>query len=342
MASSSGRVPPGGLVLVTGVTGFIGSYIASGLLGLGYRVRGTVRSSDKAAWVTEAMTERHPSADFEAVVLPDQNAAGAWDAIVKGVDGIAHVAGDTTFGPDPNKVITPSVAGLRSFLEAANTTESSVKRFVLTSSNQAALNRTFGKEMLVNGSMWNEEAIESAWRPPPYEEERGWDVYSALKAQTEREMWRFSREDNPKFVVNSVLPSCTIGAIFHENQAGSTAKWVLDTFKDPANHAFLKEFGASHFCYVEDVALLHIGALTQEDVKNERLFGFGGAINFNSWLDVFRKLDPSKPWPENDPAQPHDLSKIDGKTELNLLKYFGKAGWTDFEDSVRQVCLESR
>ncbi|KAL2824629.1 hypothetical protein BDW59DRAFT_84104 [Aspergillus cavernicola] len=95
MASSSDIVPPGGLVLVTvvtGVTGFIGSYVASGLLGLGYRVRGTVRSSDKAAWVTQAMTERHPSADFEAVVLPDQNATGAWDAILKDVDGIAQLA----------------------------------------------------------------------------------------------------------------------------------------------------------------------------------------------------------------------------------------------------------
>ncbi|TVY16361.1 NAD-dependent epimerase/dehydratase terH [Lachnellula arida] len=337
MASSSSIVPPGGLVLVTGVTGFIGSYVASGLLGLGYRVRGTVRSTDKAAWVTQAMTERHSSADFEAVVLPDQNATGAWDGILKDVDGIAHVAADTSFGPDPNKVITPSVAGLRRFLEAANNKESSVKRFVLTSSNQAALNRTVGKEMLVNGSMWNEEAMESAWRPPPYAEDRSWDVYSALKAQTEREMWTFSQEENPKFVVNSVLPSCTIGAVFHEKQAGSTAKWVLDTFKDPANHDFLKGFGASHFCYVEDVALLHIGALTQEGVKNERLFGFGGAVNFNSWLDVFRKLGPSTPGPEDDPAQLHDLSTIDGKTELNLLKYFGKAGWTNFDHSVRKL-----
>ena len=342
MALSSGIVPPGGLVLVTGVNGFIGSYIASELLGRGYRVRGTVRSDDKKAWITQAMIERHPSADFEAVLLPDQNVVGVWEAILKGVDGIAHVAGDTSFGADPNKVITPAVEGLRSLLESANSKESSVKRFILTSSNQAALNRTFGKEFLVNGSMWNEAAIEASWRPPPYEAQRAWDVYSAMKAQTEREMWTFNQEKNPKFVVNSVLPSCTIGAIFHEKQGGSTAKWVLDLFKGPANDAFMKGFGASYFCYVEDVALLHIGALTQENVKNERLFGFGGSINFNSWLNVFRKLDPSRPWPEDDPAQKHDLSKIDGKTELNILGHFGKGGWTGFDYSVQKVCLESR
>jgi hypothetical protein len=46
-----------------------------------------------------------------------------------------------------------------------------------------------GKEFLINESIWNEEAIKKAWRPPPYEEERGFNVYSALKTQTEREMW---------------------------------------------------------------------------------------------------------------------------------------------------------
>jgi len=342
MVSNSDIVPPGGLVLVTGVTGLIGSYVVSGLLGLGYRVRGTVRSSDKAAWVTEAMNARHPSGDFKAIIVPDQHALGAWDGILKDVDGIAHLAGDTTFDPDPNKVITPFVAGLRRFLEAANAKDSAVKRFVLTSSNSAALERTFEKEFLVHENMWNEEAIEKAWRPPPYEEARGFDVYSALKAQTERELWRFNDEEHPKFVVSSVLPSFTIGAIFHEKQPGFTAKLVLDAFTDPEKNTFLKGFGATYVCYVEDIALLHIGALIQEDVINRRLFGFGSAINYNSWLSAFRKIDPARTWPEDDPAQPHDLSKIDGKAELSVLKGFGKSAWTDFDESVRKVCLESR
>ncbi|GFF56611.1 NAD(P)-binding protein [Aspergillus udagawae] len=85
MIASSSIVPPGGLVLVTGVTGFIGSYIANGLLELGYRVRGTVRSN------------------FEAVIVPDQNAPGVWDAVLKDVDGIAHVAGDVELWTRPDE-----------------------------------------------------------------------------------------------------------------------------------------------------------------------------------------------------------------------------------------------
>ncbi|KAL4798024.1 hypothetical protein BDV19DRAFT_377234 [Aspergillus venezuelensis] len=339
MAASSTIVPPGGLVLVTGVTGFIGSYIANGLLSLGYKVRGTVRSEEKAAWITKALLKRNPSGNFEAAIVPDQNAPGVWEAVLKDVDGIAHVAGDVSFGPDPNVVITPNVEALRRLLEAANK-EPSVKRFVFTSSDAAASNRSTTKEIALNEESWNEEAIEAAWKPAPYEPERGWDVYSALKAQVEKEMWRFSKEEKPNFVVNSVLPTYTIGTIFDEQQAGSTAKWLLDFGRDPSKGDFMRGFGASYFGYVEDVALLHIGALTQEEVKNKRLLAFAGKFNFNSWLEVFRKQDPSKAWPEDDPTQSWDTRTVDGKTELEILKRFGKDGWTSFEDSVKKV-LES-
>ena len=326
MASPPTIVPPGGLVLVTGVNGFLGSHVANELLGLGYKVRGTVRSSDKAAGVTQAMTERHPSAPFEAVVIPDQYDRAAWDELLKGVDGIAHVAGDMTFGPDPEKIITPLIASIRNLLEAANSEGTSVKRFVLTSTNQAALDRPYGKDFMVHGGMWNDQAVEKAWRPPPYEQERAWDVYSALKTQTEQEMWKFGREKS---------------AILHAKLSGSTARIVLDFFRDPAGGAFLQEFRASYFAHVRDVALLHIATLTQEDVKNERLLAFAETFNFNSWLEVFRQLDPSKPWPEHDPAQLHDLTKTDGRREMELLGRFGLGGWTSFYDSVRMTCLDN-
>ena len=343
MGSASTTVSPGGLVLVTGVNGFIGSHIANNLLRLGYKVRGTVRSADKAAWIKEAMAERHPFAAFDAVVVPDVTVAGAWDEVVKGVEGIVHVAGDMSFGCDPNQIIPPMVNSVRNLLQAAaKSTNPSVKRFVLTSSNQAVLNRAFGKEFTIDKSMWNEPAIENAWRPPPYEPDRTWDVYSALKAQCEQEMWKFGRGEKPGFVINSVLPCFVIGPILHPKQPGSTGKWVQDFWKDPGHYAPLQGFGSSYFTDSGDAALLHIAALSQEDVKNERLLGFAETFNFNDWVSVFRQLDPSKPWPAEDPDQPNDLSKVDSTRELQLLKRFGQNGWTSFHDSVRKNCLESK
>lgn len=340
MAVTETIVPPGGLVLVTGVNGFIASHIASNLLKLGYAVRGSLRSLERGAWIKEFFDSRHPKGKFETVLVPDGNAEGAWNDAIAGVQGIVHVAGDLTFRPDPNQVITPMVKGVRNLLETASK-EKSVKRFVFTSSNRAALNPTPGKKATVHANLWNDSAIESAWRPPPYEADRIWDVYAALKAQVEQEVWRFAKEENPKFVVNTILPDFVVGPIIHPKQPGSTGKWVMDFWRDPGHYEPLQNFIPQWFVDVGDTALLHIAALTQEDVANERLWGFADTFNFNSWVGVFRKLDPKKPWPADDPSQEHDLTEIDTSREVELLKRFGQEGWTSFFDSVRKNCLET-
>ncbi|KAK9320897.1 hypothetical protein V1517DRAFT_309428 [Lipomyces orientalis] len=198
-----------------------------------------------------------------------------------------------TFGADPNKAITMAV---RSFLQTA-AKEPSIKRFVLTSSNRAAANPTVNEDVTIDANHRNEEAVESAW---PYPLRGGshlkCHVYASLKAQCEQEIWKFNREEKPGFVINT---------------PGSSGKWVMDFWKDSGHYMPLQQFGPSWYSDTEDTALLHIAALTQEDVKNERLFGWPGTFNFNSWVDVFRQIDPSKPWPADDSAQGHDLCKVD-------------------------------
>lgn len=152
MNAPTAIVPPEGLVLVTGVSGFVGSHIASRLLGLGYRVRGIVRSEDKAVWVKEGMARCHPAPAFETVIIADLTILKSWDKAVKSVDGIVHVATDMSFGTDPNKIINPIVRSVRVLLEAA-ARETSVKRFVLTSSNRTLLNPIYGKEVIIDRSM---------------------------------------------------------------------------------------------------------------------------------------------------------------------------------------------
>ncbi|KAJ4248664.1 hypothetical protein NW757_008313 [Fusarium falciforme] len=340
MSSTQSIFPPQGLVLVTGVNGFIGSHIANNLLTLGYRVRGTVRSPDKETWIREAMQERDPLGYFEVAIVPDVTAPDAWGEVVQEVDGIVHVATDMSFDADPNKVITPMVRGVRNLLVAA-ASEPTVKRFVFTSSDRAISNVINGKEVSLDSSMWNDSAVESAWRQPPYEADRVWDVYAALKTQSEKEIWAFAKTENPKFIINSVLPCFDIGPILHPKQPGSTGKWVQDFWRDPGHYQDLQQFGASWYINVEDTAVLHVAALTQEDIKGERLLGFAGPFNFNSWLDTFRQLDPAKAWPADDPSQEHNLCKVDTGREVELLKRFGRSGWTSFYESVRQNCLES-
>lgn len=334
-------VPAGGLVLVTGVNGFLASHLALNLLKQGYKVRGTVRSQEKADWVTETMSRRYSKGSFEALVVPDISLPGAFDGPIKGVDGIAHVAGDLSFGSDPNQVITPMLEGLRSILTSA-AREPSVQRFVLTSSAIACLTPQPGKVTNVDVNTWNDSSIERAWAPAPYEAERCWDVYAALKTSVERELWKFVKEKKPGFVANAVLPDFIVGPVIHAKQNGSTGRWVKEFFDDPVNYFQpLQTFIPRYFVDVTDAALLHIAGLTQEDVQNERILAFAAPFNFNSWLGAFRKIDPTKPWPADDPNQGHDCSIVDTGRSKELLQRSGRAGFTPFFDSVQDNCLNS-
>lgn len=77
-------IPKGSTVLITGANGFIGSNIADQFLKFGYKVRGTTRSPEKNAWVTDLFNRKYGEGKFEFVAVPDMAADGAFDEAVKG------------------------------------------------------------------------------------------------------------------------------------------------------------------------------------------------------------------------------------------------------------------
>ena len=103
-------IEKGALVLLTGVSGFIASHTADQLLDAGYKVRGTVRSLDKAHWLYELFDGKYGKGKFEAVEVPDMMSKNAFDEAVKGVDGICHLASVMNFSDKPDEVI-PMVVG---------------------------------------------------------------------------------------------------------------------------------------------------------------------------------------------------------------------------------------
>lgn len=87
---SDRAIPEGSLVLVTGANGFIGSHVIDQLLQLGYKVRGTVRSPKKAAWVKEMFEKKYGAGMFELVEVADMSTPGAFDEAIKGASGSSH------------------------------------------------------------------------------------------------------------------------------------------------------------------------------------------------------------------------------------------------------------
>jgi nucleoside-diphosphate-sugar epimerase len=84
MVFDNPAVPKGSTVLVTGVNGFLGSHVADQFLRNGYKVRGTVRDTEKSAWVQEAFARQYGAGQFELVAVPAMEANGAFDQAVKG------------------------------------------------------------------------------------------------------------------------------------------------------------------------------------------------------------------------------------------------------------------
>ena len=127
-------LPTSSLILVTGVNGLVGSHTVDQLLTYGFKVRGTVRSTSRNAWMTDLLASKYGADKFELVQVADLDKSGSLDEVIKGCDGVVHTASPVGMFADPNEVVTPAVNTLVAALESAAKTES-VKRFVFTSSS---------------------------------------------------------------------------------------------------------------------------------------------------------------------------------------------------------------
>ena len=76
-------------VLVSGVNGYLGIWVAEAYLSEGYTVRGTVRSVERAGQHLRKTFAKYGD-KFELVEVEDITAPGAFDEAVKGIDVVAH------------------------------------------------------------------------------------------------------------------------------------------------------------------------------------------------------------------------------------------------------------
>jgi nucleoside-diphosphate-sugar epimerase len=339
-------ITQGSRVFVTGMSGLIGSHVADHLLRAGYRVRGAVRSDQEAHMMQEIYQSRHQKANelLETVIVADMKEPGAFEGLLTDCEGVAHVASDLSFNPDPNVVITGCINGIKAILQEAHSTPT-ITRFVYTSSSNAATRPLVDEPKCIDSSSWNDDILEEAWAPPPYGDDRAYAVYAASKVACERAAWDFMRDQQPSFVFNTVLPNYTSGIILHPlsiNGIGSTARWVRDVFDHPFEEQFvqkLRDQDPGWQVDVEDIAKLHLAALTFSDVKSERLLGFAHKYNYNTFLETFRMLAPERKFAPDDPGQRHPSTVPNAQRSVEILKKLGRDGWVPFEESIRRSCL---
>ncbi|KAH6887046.1 hypothetical protein B0T10DRAFT_539215 [Thelonectria olida] len=335
MSSLTPAIPVGSWVLVTGATGFVASHVTRQFLERGYKVRGTVRDLAQASWLADDHFKTYvESGDLELVAVPDLAADGAFDEAVKGVLAVAHIATITSFDPDPNNVVPQTVAGVTSILKAA-AEERSVQQIVFTSSIMAAILPLKGDDTRVARDTWNEVAVQAAWAPPPYEPSRAMFTYAASKVAAEKEVWNFVEENNPHYTVNVICPSGILGEPLHKKHAETPANWVAALFK--GDKASLDPWPAAFFVDIHDIALLHVAAILDPEVKNARLHTWGHSSQWNEFLAVLRKLRPQKEFIADYPDPYYLTMSTDQSESIALLKkWAGQDGWKPLKDSISE------
>lgn len=339
---NSSALPRGSLILVTGASGYIASNFVIEALEAGYKIRGNARSVDKA----ERTKKIFSSPNYDAIVVPEMEPEGAFDEAVIGVDAIVHMSSPVTFSPIPKEVVPPAVKGATSIMRSAMT-ESKVKRFVFTSSSAAACMLVPNKKFKINKNSWNSEIEDWVDPPPPYFPENAFNIYAASKTRAELAVWDFLKVQKPNFVVNcvshlaahpsgskltgvQVLPSFNTGRVV--DSPGETGGLVCNAF----NGAVKWDTPPQYMIDVVDCARIHLTALLDESLENERILAYNVPFNFNVVLDTFRDLFPNRSFVENQ-EQGEDLSEVDNALGAELLvKWYGQKGYTPLKHSLKQ------
>ncbi|GHO50653.1 NAD-dependent epimerase/dehydratase family protein [Ktedonospora formicarum] len=165
------RMQPGDLCLVTGITGYVASWIGKDLLEQGYRVRGTVRSFNDQEKI-HTMHELLPGVEF---VEADLRSSDGWEKATKGCKWVFHVASPQAVASERDRT-GGALSGTRFVLTAAFATET-VEKVVVTSSEAAvAYNLPTSKTRFTEDDWTNAEGAGDYFRSKTLAEKLAWDL----------------------------------------------------------------------------------------------------------------------------------------------------------------------
>jgi nucleoside-diphosphate-sugar epimerase len=245
-------------VLVTGGSGFIGSYCILDLLRAGYRVRTTVRSPEREATVRELLGAE--SAEALSFKTADLTADAGWGDAVSGCDFVLHVASPFPLGPPKHEddLIVPAREGALRVLAAAR--DAQVKRVVMTSSFAAV-----GYGVPPADKPFTEED----WTNPDGE---GVSAYAKSKTLAERAAWDFIAREGSGLELSVVNPVGVFGPVLGSDF--STSIQLVKRLLDGAMPGIPRvAFGIVD---VRDVADLHRRAMAEPAAAGERFLAVAG------------------------------------------------------------------
>jgi dihydroflavonol-4-reductase len=277
------------LVVVTGITGFLGSHIAIQLLNEGYQVRGTLRSFARSSQIENVILRhvKHTASTLSFVecdLLSDEG----WDEAMEGADYVIHSASPflAHIPKDENEIIKPAVEGTLRVLEAAK--KHQISRVVLTSSVASAL---YGDD--------SEAQTESSWSNPTNQRVT---PYYKSKILAEQAAWHYAKQTNLE--LTTILPGLILGPVL-ESDYGTSAEVIIKLMNKSLPAIPNIGFTISD---VREVAKAHILAMTVKNANGERYLVTGKFMWMSDIAETLRSHYPNHKIPKY--SLPNWLAKL--------------------------------
>lgn len=239
-------------ILVTGGTGFVGSYVIRDLIVKGYRVTAIRRTRSTPFYIDPVILEKVSwiEGDIMDTMLLHE--------LMQEADAVIHAAAKVSFSSsDREELMNTNISGTANVVNAA--IENSVKRFVYVSS-VAAFGRSKKMEV-TEKQVWEENKLNTS--------------YAISKFRAEMEVWRGIAEGLNAVIVN---PSTILGYGNWNRSSNTLFKNMYKGFPWYTN-------GTNGFVDVEDVSAV-IVALMESTVSAERFIVNGQNWSYHQLLDT--------------------------------------------------------
>jgi len=256
--------------LVTGASGFLGSQLVRTLIERGESVKALVRPGANLAALTG-----YPQDRFKLAV-GDIRIEQSVFAALSNCTRLYHLAANVKlWDPEPARIISPAVEGMRATLRAARARK--LEKIVVTSS-AGVLGTSAGEEPMDETHAFNLEAPEA---------------YFAAKVAADQVAAEFIAEGLP---IVTVLPATIAGP--GDWKPTPNGKLLLEYLNTPSTSHFSVFGGGCNVVDVEDVALGHVLAMERGVVGQRYLLG-GENLSFSQVFETLCDLtglaEPSTP-----------------------------------------------
>ena len=257
---SDGRIV--NVVLITGITGLVGSFTARRFLEAGYQIAGLKRTNSDLSLLQDIENQ---IVWHEGDILDIK----ALEKAMVNIEYVIHTAAIVSFAPkDRDRMFKTNIEGTANVVNIC--LENKLKKLCFVSS-VAALGRSIPNEKKGNGVISINEKV--AWEESPLNSN-----YAKSKYLAEMEVWRGEAEGLNCVVVN---PSLILGEADWHKSSTQLLKYVYE------EHKFYPE-GNLNYVDILDVAEC-IFKLTTSEITGEKFILNAGEITYK---DFFEKVAP--------------------------------------------------